>query len=90
MPSSGMWLHKALVRSDVPEERITSIIRVEKISKLGTTLAVTRNWSITVINNWSTLATEAHYEETLTIWELVLALVRNSISLQCASIASYC
>jgi hypothetical protein len=31
----------ALVRSDVSEEYITSIIRVTRISELGTTLAVT-------------------------------------------------
>jgi hypothetical protein len=43
----------ALVRTDVSEECINSIIKVEGISKLGTTLAI--------------LATETHCEETLTI-----------------------
>jgi hypothetical protein len=33
----------ALVRTDVSEEGITIIIRVERISELGTTLAVTSN-----------------------------------------------
>jgi hypothetical protein len=33
----------ALVRTDVPEERIASIIRVKTVSELGTTLAVTSN-----------------------------------------------
>jgi hypothetical protein len=33
----------ALVRTDDPEELIASIIRVERISELGTTLAVTSN-----------------------------------------------
>jgi hypothetical protein len=33
----------ALVRTDVSEERISSIIRVTRIGELGTTLAVTSN-----------------------------------------------
>jgi hypothetical protein len=34
-------LHRAaVVRNDVSEERITSTIRVERISEIGTTLAV--------------------------------------------------
>jgi hypothetical protein len=43
MSSSGMLRRVALVRTDVPEERIVSIIRVKSISELGTTLAVTSN-----------------------------------------------
>jgi hypothetical protein len=43
MPSSGMSCHVALVRTDVFEERSTSIIRVTRIDELGTTLAVTSN-----------------------------------------------
>jgi hypothetical protein len=42
MPSSGMLHHVALVRSDILEEHITSIIRVTGINKLGT-LEVTSN-----------------------------------------------
>jgi hypothetical protein len=34
----------ALVRTDVTEEPINSIIGVKRISKLGTTFAVTRNY----------------------------------------------
>jgi hypothetical protein len=30
----------AVVRTDVSEERITSVVRLKKISELGTTLAV--------------------------------------------------
>jgi hypothetical protein len=45
MPSSGMLGRVALVRTDVSEERITPIIRVTRIGKLGTTLAVTSNRS---------------------------------------------
>jgi hypothetical protein len=43
MPSSGMLCHVALVRTDVLKERITTIIRVTRISELGTTLAATSN-----------------------------------------------
>jgi hypothetical protein len=39
MPSSGMWHRVALVRTDVSEERIASIIRVTRIGAVGTTLA---------------------------------------------------
>jgi hypothetical protein len=35
MPSSGMLRHVALVRNDVSEERIVSIITVTTISELG-------------------------------------------------------
>jgi hypothetical protein len=35
--------NEALVRTGVSEERIASIIRVTRIGKLGTTLAVTSN-----------------------------------------------
>jgi hypothetical protein len=41
MPSSGMLFLAALVRTDVSERNISSIIRVTRISQLGTTLAVT-------------------------------------------------
>jgi hypothetical protein len=40
MASSGMLRHVALVRCDVSKELSTSIIRVTRIGKLGTTLAV--------------------------------------------------
>jgi hypothetical protein len=43
IPSSGMLRHVALVRTDVSEESRVSIIRVTRIGKLGTTLAVTSN-----------------------------------------------
>jgi hypothetical protein len=41
--TSGMLRCVALVRTDVLEERSTSTIRVTRISKLETTLAVTSN-----------------------------------------------
>jgi hypothetical protein len=47
MPSSGMLRGVVLVRIDVFEEHIASMIRVTRIGELGITLAV--------INNRSTL-----------------------------------
>jgi hypothetical protein len=43
MPSSGMLRHVDLVRTDVSEECIATIIKVTRIGKVGTTLAVTSN-----------------------------------------------
>jgi hypothetical protein len=43
MASSGVLRRVALVRTDFSEECIASIIRVTRIGKLGTTLAVTIN-----------------------------------------------
>jgi hypothetical protein len=43
--SSGMQWHVALVRTNVMEGCIASIIRVERISKLETMLAIASNWS---------------------------------------------
>jgi hypothetical protein len=40
MQSSGMLRRVALVRTDISEERIASIIRATRIGELGTTLAV--------------------------------------------------
>jgi lambda repressor-like predicted transcriptional regulator len=45
MPTSGMLTLVALVITEVSEECITPIIRVTRISELGTTLAVPSNRS---------------------------------------------
>jgi hypothetical protein len=39
------WRCVNLVRTDVSEERIASVIKVERIRELGTSLAVTSNWT---------------------------------------------
>jgi hypothetical protein len=43
IPSSRMWRRMAHVRTDILEERIASIIKVEKLCELWTALAVTSN-----------------------------------------------
>jgi hypothetical protein len=43
MLSSGMLCHVALVRTDILQECIASIIRVTRINELESTLAVTNN-----------------------------------------------
>jgi hypothetical protein len=45
MPSSGMLRRVVLLRTDVSEESIATIIRVKGIGELDTTLAVTSNRS---------------------------------------------
>jgi hypothetical protein len=49
MPSSEMLRHVALVKTDVPEERSASIIRVTRIGDLGSTLLLTSNRSMQMI-----------------------------------------
>jgi hypothetical protein len=46
MSSSGMLRRVALVRSNVSEEHIASIIRMTRIGELGTRLAVTLRASV--------------------------------------------
>jgi hypothetical protein len=43
MPYSGILYRVVFVRTDVSEECIASIVRVTRISELGTTLAITSN-----------------------------------------------
>jgi hypothetical protein len=51
MLPSGMWRRVALVRTDISEERIASIIRVKKLSELGKTLTVASDWSTHLLVN---------------------------------------
>jgi hypothetical protein len=51
MPSSGMLRHVALLRTDVSEKRIASIICLARIGELGTTLAVNKQLKHTAIQN---------------------------------------
>jgi hypothetical protein len=48
MSSSGMLCRVTLVRTDVSEQRIASIMWVTRIGELGTMLAKTRNRNIIV------------------------------------------
>jgi hypothetical protein len=43
MPSYGILPRAALVRTEVSEEHIVSIIRVTRIIELGTAVAITSN-----------------------------------------------
>jgi hypothetical protein len=43
MPSSGALRRMTLVRTNVSEERIASIIRLTRIGELGTKLAISSN-----------------------------------------------
>jgi hypothetical protein len=43
MPSSGMSRCVALVRTDILEERVASVMRVARIGELGTKVALTSN-----------------------------------------------
>jgi hypothetical protein len=45
MPSSGISYYMGVVRIDVSEEHIASIIRMERIGEPGTTLAIIINCS---------------------------------------------
>jgi hypothetical protein len=46
MPSRGILRHVALVRTEVSEKRVASIIKLTRISELGTTSAVSSYWSL--------------------------------------------
>jgi hypothetical protein len=81
-PSSGMWCRMALVRTDVSEERIASIIKVKRISDLGTALAVPSTWStlqskIRIRNALQFLGT-ANVLSSLIIFGLMMEVIGSS------------
>jgi hypothetical protein len=43
MSSSRIWRRMDLVRTNVSEERVTSVIRVKRISELGTLAVTSKN-----------------------------------------------
>jgi hypothetical protein len=61
MTSSVILRREALVKTDVSEEFIASIIRVTTMGELGTTLAVTNNRS-TLRGNHSCLPHLSYYD----------------------------
>jgi hypothetical protein len=83
MPSCGMLLRVALVRTDVSERRSASVIRVTRIGELGTTLAVTSSVRLLLVTAnvpsssiLVTLITEAVYcFETSVLYKCHTALI---------------
>jgi hypothetical protein len=67
--SSGMLRLEALVTTILSGETIVSIIRVIRIGELGTTLAVT--------SNWSTLRSNTNYMERISELGTTLAVTSN-------------
>jgi hypothetical protein len=77
MPSPGIWRRVVLIRTDVSEELIASMIRVEIVSELGTTLAVTRNWNTL---GWSTnLIVSSWYELSICSLPAYLVVTANVV-----------
>jgi hypothetical protein len=68
-----MLLHSALVRIDVSEERIASIIRVTRIGELGTTLAI-----IVFLHSVLQLLVTADVPNSLIIFILKMEAIRSS------------
>jgi hypothetical protein len=54
-----MWRHVCLIRTDISEERVASIFRVERIREVGTTLAVSSRLAIPSSRIVSTVKIEA-------------------------------
>jgi hypothetical protein len=69
----------ALVRTEVSEESIASIIRVERISKPGTTSAVTINWSTLLLRSLlQLLATEDVVLSSPILSTMMMEAIRSS------------
>jgi hypothetical protein len=71
----------ALVRSDVSEKRIASVIRVEEINKLGTMLAVTSN---VAQKCWFQRATQHYIPEDGVLHKLVASCSSASVRKEAA------
>jgi hypothetical protein len=67
MASSGMLRRVALVRTDVSDELIASIIRVTRIGEIGKTLAVTSNLLVLCVLHGLSISRykPPHYEDYL-------------------------
>jgi hypothetical protein len=66
----------ALVKTDVSEESITYIIRVERICELGTTLGVTSDWSIS--SQHASVVSTANVRSSLIFFALMMEEVCSS------------
>jgi hypothetical protein len=76
MAAAGMLRRMALVRTDVSEERIASIIRVTRIGELGTTLAVTSNRRIGISSQRRLLVTAS----IVPISPILVTLMKEALS----------
>jgi hypothetical protein len=72
MPSSWILFRVALVRTDVSEERSASIIRVTRVSLLGTRLAVV------FLRSVSRLLVTANVPSSLILVTLMMETIRSS------------
>jgi hypothetical protein len=69
-PSTGMWRRVVLARTDVSEERSSSIIWVKRTSEIGRTL--------TVASNWNTLRRSNQVPTSLVPSILMMEVIRSS------------
>jgi hypothetical protein len=78
MLSSGVLHRMALVRTDISEERITSIIWVRRIVELGTTLAVSSNRSKVFLRSVLRLLVTANVLSSPVLVSLIIEAIRSS------------
>jgi hypothetical protein len=75
MPYSGRWCRAALIRNDVSEECVVSIIRVTRISELETTLAVDQCFRLALPKGQNTVGVflpSSEDEKRSILWNAVL------------------
>jgi hypothetical protein len=68
----------ALVKTDISEERIASIIRVTTISELGTTLAVTSNYQLFLRSVLQLLVNPNALPSSAILFTLKMDVIRSS------------